>query len=615
MTSANHSQMIKFRESLILVTYYVRILGRSLPLLWVAAPKETGFLATTLLLQSVIPAVSVWINKQVVDNIAFILSPGVSPSIWAFAGLVGAWAIATFLESFLPPWSELANINLEEKLTAHLQLRLMEKVDIFVDLVRFEDASFYDELQVIQESVAHEPASLLAALSQITRELLTVVTMLVLLAPLGWWVPLLVLATSFPQIYVSFRIRWELWDAMSNNSPQSRRMQYYASIMLTDTYAKEVRLFGLGDFFRDRYLKAFQDKFQSMRHLRGKQAIWLTLLGILSASGNATVFAWIVLQAVSGNLTPGNVLLFVQSLNYIQQNLLYAINGASILQRSLLFMERFFKFMDSQPTMITLISSKSVSNPVQSSITFKNVHFTYPDGRIALTGVSFTLHSGETVALVGENGAGKTTLVKLLARLYDPTQGDIWVDGKNLKHLDLEAWRQQIGVVFQDFCRYALTIGENIALGDLTTLNCPAHLQKAAHRAGIASKVEQFPDCYNTMLGKQFDGTELSGGEWQKIALARAFIRQDSSQILVLDEPTAALDPRSESEIYSRFADLAHGKTTLLVTHRLASVKMADRILVLKAGKLIEAGTHEQLLKQQGEYATLWRMQAEHYGF
>ncbi|MCG8367971.1 MAG: ATP-binding cassette domain-containing protein [Pseudanabaenales cyanobacterium] len=213
---------------------------------------------------------------------------------------------------------------------------------------------------------------------------------------------------------------------------------------------------------------------------------------------------------------------------------------------------------------------------------------------------------------MGENGAGKTTLVKLLTRLYDPSQGSILVDGVNLKNLNLDQWRQHIAVIFQDFGRYALTLKENISLGNLESLYQPALLQCAIQKAGIVEFVKKLPEEKQTLLSKQFGGTDLSGGEWQKVALARAFIREDA-QLLILDEPTAALDPRSEHEVYQRFAELAHGKTTLLITHRLASVQMADRILVLKRGQLVEEGTHKQLLQREGEYTALWNMQAKHY--
>jgi len=582
--------------------------------LWTDAPRETTFLATALLLQGVIPAVGIWINKQVVDTVTATLSSGRDYNLWTFGSLTASWAAAILLETFLPPWVDTAFRNLNEKLTAHLNLRLMRKADSFADLTRFEDPRFYDELQLIQEQAAHEPINLLGGLAQGFRELFTITTMLVLLFPLGWWIPLLILATSFPQTYKSLRMQWNIWETMSIKSPQSRRMQYYSSVMLTDTYAKEVRLFGLGSLFTQRYTEAFQDRYQAMRRLRDKQAFSLTGLAVLSAAGNAFAFYWVVLQALSGKLTPGSVLLFIQSLAYTQQNLTQLINNTSILQRTLLFMERLLKFLESQSTMSICLPGKPVPTPIKSGIIFENVTFSYPDGRMALAGVSFTVHSGETVALVGENGAGKTTLVKLLTRFYDPTQGNIWVDGKNLKMLDLQAWRQQITVVFQDFCRYSLTIGENIALGDIEALDDLSQLKRAGQKAGIADKIERLPEGYQTPLGKQFGGTELSGGEWQKLALARAFIRQEDSQILVLDEPTAALDPRSEYEVYCRFSELVRGKTTILVTHRLASVRMADRILVLKAGKLIEEGTHEELFQQGGEYATLWSMQAEQYG-
>ena len=283
------------------------------------------------------------------------------------------------------------------------------------------------------------------------------------------------------------------------------------------------------------------------------------------------------------------------------------------MQKSMLFMSLFFKFMDSESTMESPIPGQPIPKPIKSGIVFDDVEFGYSDGRVALSNISFRLNAGETVAIVGENGAGKSTLVKLLARLYDPTKGNIFVDDENLKDLNIEQWREQIGVVFQDFCRYDLSIGENIALGDTSAMDDLEKLKCASEKSEILAKVEKLPEGYETLLGKKFNGTELSGGEWQKIAIARAFVREKEAQIMILDEPTAALDPRSEYEIYSSFAELVKGKTAILVTHRLASVRLADRILVLKAGKLVEMGTHEELLQQNGEYATLWNMQAEHY--
>ncbi len=443
--------------------------------------------------------------------------------------------------------------------------------------------------------------------------LINLITMLILLFPLGWWIPLLLLATSFPKVYFSFKIQWDIWQTMSRKSPQTRRMKYYSSVLLTDTYAKEVRLFGLGSLFKQRYQEAFVDKYRAMCKIRGKQAWNLSIWEILSAGGNAIAFYRVVIKAVNNQITAGNILLFIQALNNIQTSLQVLFSEFFGLQEALIFMERLFKFLDSKPTMELTFSDKNIPTPIRSGIVFDNVSFTYPDGRLALDRVSFTLKPGKTVALVGENGAGKTTIIKLLARLYDPSAGKILIDGIDLKKLDLNQWRQQIGVVFQDFCRYSLTVGENIALGDLTALEKLEQLKLAASKAGIAEKIDRLENRYQTLLGKQFDGTELSGGEWQKIAIARAFIREKRSQLLVLDEPTAALDPRSEYEIYNRFSELVTGKTAILVTHRLASVSMCDLIMVLKAGKLIELGTHQELLQKQGEYAHLWQIQAQAY--
>lgn len=607
--------MASLKEAFDFVCGYTRVLFRALPILWSVAPKELTFMATAVLLQGLTPAISVWVTKRVVDTVTEALTQGKESSFRVFGGLVAAWFGALLLETSLDPWVVAVQGNLNEKLTAHLNLLLMRKAEGFPDLSHFEDPRFYDELQIIRQKANYQLSNLLTYFANGIRQLFTVLAMFGLLVPVGFWIPFLLLGTTLPQAYISFRLELDTWETMVGKSFQARQMEYCASVMLTDAYAKEVRLFRLGPFFITRYLEAFQDMHQAMRHLRGKQARRSTNLVVLSTLGNALAFYWVVQQAFRGQLSSGSVLLFIQALAYIQQNLSLLVMSSTWLYEILLHMERLFNFLESKPTMAICSPGKPVPRSIRLGINFDGVYFSYPDGRYALKGISFTLYPGETVALVGENGAGKTTVVKLLARLYDPTAGTIWVDGENLKDLDLEAWRRQIAVVFQDFGRYALTLAENIALGDLKVLDDLERLRRANQRAGMAEIVEQFPEGYQTSLGKQFGGTELSGGEWQKLALARAFVREEEAQLLILDEPTAALDPRSESEVYRRFAELAHGKTTLLITHRLASVRMADRILVLKNGHLLEEGTHEELLQRRGEYATLWSMQAQQYGF
>ncbi|WP_013334360.1 ABC transporter ATP-binding protein [Gloeothece verrucosa] len=609
----NHNQQNLITEFVKNIKNYSIVLARSLPLLWETAPKETSIIIILVLLRSCIPAISIAINKQIVDGISLALKSPESANFRTIISLVVFWVTAIFIENISTPWYNSAFINLADKLTANINIKLMEKADTFIDITNFENSKFYDELELLQNRASAEPLSLLQGILEILAILITLVSMLILLSTTAWWIPALILVACLPQTYLSFKLESEIWNKIFYKSPQSRRMRYYSNVLLTDTFVKEVRLFDLSAFFRQRYVAAFEDKYQMISQLRGKQAFITTILGILSASGNAFSFCWVVLQALAGKLTAGSILLLIQSLAYIQENINRLLQSSLILQRSTLFMEMFFRFMETQPSMTVSLPSKNVPKPLQSGIVFDNLEFAYPDGRKALSGISFTLHPGETVALVGENGAGKSTLVKLLARFYDPTSGNIYIDGENLKELDLKEWRKQIAVVFQDFCRYALTIGENIALGDTSAMDDLERLKLASEKSEIAYKIEKLSQGYSTPLGKQFDGTELSGGEWQKLAIARAFIREDDAQIMILDEPTAALDPRSEYEIFNSFAQLVRGKTAILVTHRLASVRLADRILVLKAGKLVEVGTHEELLQKNGEYATLWNMQAEQY--
>ncbi len=591
---------------------YGTLFSRYLSLLWETAPRRTIFLVIILLVQSFIPSVTVGINKQVVDT-AVSLMPGEDIHWLAISTVICLWILVMVLENISSPWVNVVSMNLADELTASINLRLMKKANSFADITNFEDAEFYDQLSILHARAGSEPFGILNRLLGIFKQLITLITMLALLATVSWWIPLLIIVTYLPQAYTSFQIELNIWNATFRKSFQTRQMRYYANIMLEDTYAKEVRLFGLYPLLSQRYLKAFEDKHQALTKLRSQQATSITFLGMLSTLGNAFSFGWVIFQAISGKLTPGSILLLIQALAYVQNNITTITQLSLNMQRSVLFLEMLFKFMDTESRIPVAIPGEAIPNSIESGITFDNVDFVYPDGREALSGISITLNPGETIAIVGENGAGKSTLVKLLARFYDPTQGTISIDGTNIKDLNLDNWRRKIGAVFQDFCRYYFTIAENIALGDIEAAADIKRLKYASQKAEISTQVEQLPDGYQTPLGKKFKGTELSGGQWQKIAIARAFMREKDAQIMILDEPTAALDPRSEYEIYSSFAKLVKDKIAILVTHRLASVHLADRILVLKAGKLVETGTHEELLQQDGEYSALWRMQAEQY--
>lgn len=584
----------------------LRTIFRTVKILFKADPINTVLLASGLLVQSVIPAAIIYVTKIIIDTIAEgMTSDDILPVILL-------WVLILALDVMINPWLSVVQGKLGEESIGHIGAATIDKATSFEGLVYFEDKKFYNDIEFIRNNTGWRPLDLVWYMLSTCRGLITSLSILILLATVAWWIPFLLIGATIPQIIIYARLKEQTYAALSMNTLPLRKMHTYRRIMTTADYAKEIRIFSLAGMLLDLYRKAFRDTFADVQRLRVKQAMWATGLLSLSIAANAYAFYYSLQQTIAGNLEIGTVLLFVQSLAVLQLQLSdlaeFAVSG---LFENLLYMKRLFDFLDLEGDLPRAENPVPVPAQVQKGIRFHNMSFTYPNSeQVVLKDISFTVRPNETLAIVGENGAGKSTLIKLLARFYDPTHGQITLDDTALQDIDLDQWRQSISAVFQDFNRYPMSIHDNVMMGKRTS---DTDIMQFLADVQMDDFVVDLPEKSDTMLGKEFEGTELSGGQWQKLALARAFARRDSAKVLILDEPTASLDPRSEARIFEMFARLARGCTTIMITHRLASARIADRIIVLKDGCLVEEGTHNELVQKNGEYADLWRIQSDMY--
>ncbi|MFN8528683.1 MAG: ABC transporter ATP-binding protein [Anaerolineae bacterium] len=439
------------------------------------------------------------------------------------------------------------------------------------------------------------------------------------MAQISLWIPIILLLTTIPWLFAVLRFTQQKADLYVSNIPEQRMINYLTWLLGERDPVKEIRLFQTHDYLIERMHRAHQQYFSKLLKIVTAHEKWLLALTVFMAVGIVSMWIYAGLQALAGAISLGSLALVFQAIERSRESLSEMGRTGGFFAENTVYLQTLFKFLDLSPNAVAgaLVRSPEavgVSADLSGPIRFDQVSFRYPGSDEAvLSDISFTLQPGETVALVGENGAGKTTLVKLLTRLYDPTEGAITIAGRDLRQVDPQCYYQQIGVIFQDFSRYDLTVKENIGFGNLAELDNMARLRQAAEMSGAAALIEQLPHGYETMLGRVFyeEAKDLSGGEWQKIALSRAFMRD--VPLLILDEPTAALDAFAENEVYNRFTELTKGRTTVFVTHRLSSVRMAQKILVLKAGRLIEMGSHDALMAQGGEYASMFKIQAERY--
>lgn len=582
-----------------------KTLAKAVPELFRAAPLEVSLLASILVIQAFVPVLTLFLTRLTVDGVAA-LAQGSAVNTTV---LVTWWALTLLLDIVLSPIGKAVQGSVAERLTAHVNVTLMQKAEALPGLELLEDSRFYDDLEVLQSAASYRPLNVLVTLVWTVRGLITFVGTAVLLASAGPWVPVVAAVGALPLALTTKKFMEMGWGALFERTPEARMMAYEAKVALGHKHAAEVRLYSLLAWLRGRYLRACRTFHKTMQGVRLKEVLAVMPRSVLSLLVTAGLFAWAIRGAAAGRLSPGEIVVVVSGLTQLQNLLFSIVSNAGLLFSHMLYFQKYFDFLAAEPQVKD--PERPVTLPSKTPhIRFENVSFSYPDGRAALHNVSFSLRPGETVAVVGENGAGKTTLVKLLLRFYDPTEGAVTLGGVDLRSVDLHGWRKRVSAVFQDFGRYAYTVRENVQLADAEAGN-EARAATALTTSGFLASTENLPDGLESRLGKAFGGTELSGGQWQKLALARALYRD--ADVLVLDEPTAALDPRAEAALYTQFVSLTEGNTALLITHRLGSALMADRVLVLKAGHLVEEGTPAELLARGGEYAELWALQAAQY--
>ncbi len=590
-------------------------------MVWAASPSLALSSAVLRLIRAVLPVAALWMGKLIIDEVvrlSALQSPPDTLGGWWSGGEAQLLALYVLTELGLAILSDLlgrvtglVDSLLSERLTVSMSIRLMDHAAT-LDLAQFEDAGFQDRLERARRQASGRMTLLGQILGQM-QDLVTVLTFAAGLFAYNPWLILLLVIALVPAFLGEAHFNARSYSLDYRRTPERRELDYVRQTAASVDTAKEVKIFGLNGFLRDRYLDLSLGFYAANREIARARAAWGALFAGLGTLGYYLAYAWIVLATLRGDLTIGDLTFLAGSFLRLRGLFEGLLTSFSSTAAQALYLEDLFGFFDTRPEILPPASPRPVPSPIREGFVFEDVGFRYPGAeRWAVRHLDFTLRAGETLALVGENGAGKTTLVKLLARLYDPTEGRILLDGQDLRDYDLDALRSKIGVIFQDFVRYNLTAGDNIAVGRINARADRTRVEAAARKSLADAVIERLPGGYDQMVGKRFrNGMELSGGEWQKVAIARAYMRD--AEVLILDEPTAALDARSEFEVFQRFKELSAARTAVLISHRFSSVRMADRILVLEGGRVEASGTHEELLAQGGRYAELFELQAAGY--
>lgn len=581
-----------------------------LRIVWQSGPLVVSLGLVFRLISSLIPLAALWITKLIIDGIVYAVSSHqpVQPLLW---WLVAAeFAIAIF-GSILGRTIDYLDALLADKYTRHISIQVMKHA-AELDLMAYEDPVFYDRLERARVQ-ATDRLGMIQSIGRLVQQVITAASLSVSILLFSPWLLLLLIAGIVPAFLGESHFAFLGYAKNFRQTPVRRELDYLRVLGGSREAAKELKLFGLKDFLIGRFTRLSDRIYRENVDLARRRLIAGSFLSVIGTAGYYSAYVYVIWRTVTGSLTIGTLTFLTGAIVQASGNIQQIFSSLSSIADQALFLTDLLAFFEMQPTIRSKPHALPAPRPIVRGFEFRNVSFRYPgSSRLVLNSLDFHLRAGERVALIGKNGEGKTTLVKLMTRLYDPVEGQVLLDGVDLREYNLEDLYREIGVIFQDFMRYEMTARENIAVGRIDEINNLPLLKTAADKSMADEVIERLPRDYEQMLGRRFEsGVDLSGGEWQKIALARAYLRD--AQVLILDEPTAALDARSEFEVFQRFAELTAGKSALFISHRFSTVRMADRIVVLENGRIAEDGNHEKLLNLGGRYAEMFEMQAASY--
>ena len=581
-----------------------------LKIVWEAGQSVVIFGLVARLFSSLLPVVLLYITKLIIDNIVHAISTHevVTSRLW---WLVAAEFCVAVLNSVLVRTIDYSDSLLADKYTRYVSVRVMNHA-ASLDLLAYEDPIFYDRLERARVQ-ATDRLVMIQAVGRLVQQAITTVTLSVSIMFFSPWLMLLLIAGVVPAFLGESHFAFLGYAKNFRQTPIQRQLDYLRVLGGSKEAAKELKLFGLRNFLSERFARLANEIYAENTRLSRRKLIAGSLLSAIGTMGYYAAYVFVIWRTVAGALSIGTLTFLTGAILQASSNIQQIFSTLAAIGDQALFLTDLLEFFKMQPTIRSKPNALPAPRPIVRGVEFRNVSFRYPgNSRLILDHINFQLHTGERLALIGENGQGKTTIVKLITRLYDPTDGQILLDGVDLREYDLEDLHRVMGVIFQDFMRYEMTARDNIAVGRVEEIDNLEALAAAARKSLADQTIARLPQGYEQMLGRRFEqGVDISGGEWQKVALARAYLRD--AQLLILDEPTAALDARSEFEVFRRFAELTSGKMALFISHRFSTVRSADRIIVLENGKIAEEGSHDQLARRGGRYAEMFEMQASSY--